>query len=67
MKITGVKTTLYAFALDRRMGDANSPAGRVRGSNCLVELETDEGLTGIGVGGAGVRSQIESLVQGVLI
>jgi L-alanine-DL-glutamate epimerase-like enolase superfamily enzyme len=67
MKITGVKTTLYAFGLDRRMGDANSPAGRVRGSNCIVELETDEGLKGIGVGGGGVRPQIESLVRDVLM
>jgi L-alanine-DL-glutamate epimerase-like enolase superfamily enzyme len=66
MKITGVKTTLYAYRLRRRMGDANSPSGRVRGSNCLVELETDEGLRGIGLGGGGARPQIQALVEGIL-
>ncbi|MCC7262729.1 MAG: mandelate racemase/muconate lactonizing enzyme family protein [Candidatus Latescibacteria bacterium] len=67
MKITGVKTTLYAHRLSRRMGDANSPSGRVRGTNCVVELETDEGLIGIGLGGGGVRPQIQGLVEGLLV
>ncbi|MBI2502572.1 MAG: mandelate racemase/muconate lactonizing enzyme family protein [Candidatus Latescibacteria bacterium] len=66
MKITGVKSTLYAHRLNRRMGDANSPSGRVKGANCVVELETDEGLTGIGLGGGGVRPQIQALVEGLL-
>ena len=66
MKITGVKTTLYLYNLGWRMGDANSPAGRTRGSGCVVELETDAGLTGIGLGGGGVRPQIGALVEGVL-
>ncbi|NKB71418.1 MAG: mandelate racemase/muconate lactonizing enzyme family protein [Candidatus Latescibacteria bacterium] len=66
MQITGVTTTLYAFDLERPMGDANSPAGRTRGSGCIVELHTDAGLTGIGLGGAGVRPQINGLVEGVL-
>ena len=42
MKVTGVETALYAYELDRCMGDANSPSGRVRGSGCVVELLTDE-------------------------
>ena len=67
MKITGVKTTLYAHRLSRCMGDANSPSGRVKGTNCAVELETDEGLTGIGLGGGGVRPQIQALVEGLLV
>ena len=52
MKITRMESTLYVFDQDRRMGDANSPAGRIKGSGCVVELHTDEGLTGIGLGGA---------------
>ena len=66
MKITEVKTTLYLYNLGWRMGDANSPAGRSRGSGCIVELQTDAGLTGIGLGGGGVRPQIHALVEGVL-
>lgn len=66
MKITGLESTLYAFDLDRRMGDANSPSGRIRGSGCVVELHTDEGLTGIGLGGGGVRPQMQALVEQLL-
>ena len=67
MKITGMKSTLYTYGLDRRMGDANSPSGRVKGSSCMVELYTDEGLTGLGVGGGGVRSQIQGMVDQLLV
>ena len=67
MRITGVDTTLYLFELNRCMGDANSPAGRNRGTGCIVELDTDAGLTGIGLGGGGVRPQIASLVEGMLV
>ena len=66
MKITGMESTLYAFDLDRRMGDANSPSGRIKGSGCIVELHTDEGLTGIGLGGAGVRPQMQGMVEQLL-
>ena len=67
MKITGMESTLYAFGLERRMGDANSPSGRVRGSGCIVELHTDAGLTGIGLGGGGVRPQMQSMVDQLLV
>ena len=66
MKITEMESTLYAFELDRRMGDANSPSGRVRGSGCVVELQTDAGLTGIGLGGGGVRLQMQGMVDQLL-
>ena len=67
MKITGYTTTLYEFPLDRRRGDANSPSGRTRGSSNLLELFTDEGLTGVAFGGGGAGPQIKSLVEGILI
>ena len=66
MKVTGVKTALYAYDLDRCMGDANSPSGRVRGSGCVVELLTDEGLTGIAIANGGVIPLVNRLVEGVL-
>ena len=67
MKIMGMKSTLYAYGLDRRMGDANSPSGRVKGSGCIVELYTDEGLTGLGLGGNGVRPQMQGMVDQLLV
>lgn len=66
MKITGVTTTLYRFNMARRMGDANSPMGRMRGSGSVLELRTDSELTGIACGGGNVRSIIDSLVDGIL-
>ena len=67
MKITGVSSTLYQFTLARRMGDANSPMGRARGSGCLIELHTDTGLTGIAPGGTSALPVIDSLVEGILL
>lgn len=67
MKITGITTTLFEHSLSRRMGDANSPAGRVRGSGLMVELATDEGLTGIAIAGPSCAPQIRSLVNGILV
>ena len=67
MKITGVSATLYQFTMSRRMGDANSPMGRSRGSGCVIELHTDTELTGITTGGGAAMPIIESLVEGILI
>ena len=46
MKITELKTHLYEFENNRVVGDANSPAGRKLQSSLLIEVETDEGITG---------------------
>ncbi len=67
MKITGVSCTLYQHGMTRRMGDANSPMGRMRASGCLIELHTDTELTGIALGGGSARGFIRSLVEGVLM
>ncbi len=67
MKITGVSTTLFQYTMSRRMGDANSPMGRARGSGSIIELHTDTELTGITTGGGAAVSIINSLVEGVLI
>ena len=46
MKIINIKTHLYEFENIRVVGDANSPAGRKLQSHLLIEIETDEGITG---------------------
>lgn len=66
MKITGAKTTLYQYRTTRRMGDANSPAGRIFRSACLVELNTDVGLSGIGIGEVRIQTYVDNLVKNVL-
>ena len=66
MKVTGVRTSVYEYWMSRRMGDANSPSGRDLSSNCVVEITTDEGVTGIAIGGGGARPQIQSLVEGII-
>ena len=49
------------------MGDANSPSGRVRGSGCVVELLTDEEVSGVAIASSAVKPLIKRLVNGVLI
>ena len=51
MKLTEIKTHIYEVDMPRKMGDANSPRGRKRSSNVILELITDEGLTGISTTG----------------
>jgi L-alanine-DL-glutamate epimerase-like enolase superfamily enzyme len=67
MKVTGVTTTLYEQDMARPMGDANSPAGRARAGGLVVEVLTDEGITGVAPGGVSARSQIQSLCDGLLV
>ncbi|HSD74584.1 MAG TPA: enolase C-terminal domain-like protein [Steroidobacteraceae bacterium] len=61
MKITGVRVTPYACT------PARVPAGRLASNGCVIELETDAGLTGIAIGVDGARAQIELLVEGLLL
>jgi L-alanine-DL-glutamate epimerase-like enolase superfamily enzyme len=67
MKITGVKTTLYQYRHSRRMGTARNPGGTDRSTRCLVELQTDTGLSGIGVSCGRARHEIDSLAGDVLL
>ena len=67
MKVTGVKTTIYQSELTRKKGDANSPGGRVNAGGMVVEITTDEGITGISVGGASERTNIHSFVDEVVV
>ena len=66
MKIIGLKTHLYETKNNRVVGDANSPAGRRLQSGLLIEIETDEGLTGYSSAGAGAKLQIESMFNRAL-
>ena len=66
MRIIGLKTTLFEHKLPRTMGDANSPKGRNKAGGCLIEISTDEGITGISMGGSGAIPQINLLYENIL-
>jgi L-alanine-DL-glutamate epimerase-like enolase superfamily enzyme len=66
MKITGVRTILYEFAMKRSLGDANSPRGRDRASSLAIFIDSDEGVTGISYGSPAARSHIHSMVDQLL-
>lgn len=67
MKITGVRTKLFEIALDRPLGDANSPRGRSRMASLAVWIDTDEGISGVALGAPGARGYIHSLVDDLLV
>lgn len=50
MKITHVTTQLFEYRTRRRRGDAHNPSGRTRQNGVLVEVHTNEGLSGISMG-----------------
>ena len=60
MKITGVKTSQYRSRHGRQPDDARRPDG------CLVELLTDQEISGIAIGRARVQTDIERLVKEIL-
>ncbi len=61
MRITNVRTIVFEHDLRRRLGDANNPAGRTRTSGLVVYVDTDEGVTGIGLGAAPGRAHAQAL------
>lgn len=67
MKITGVRTQIYEFDLKRWLGDANNPRGWLRNIGLAVMIDTDEGLTGMALGGVGARPYIHWLVNDLMI
>jgi L-alanine-DL-glutamate epimerase-like enolase superfamily enzyme len=67
MKITGVRTQLYEFELERSLGDANSPTGHKQIASLAVFIDTDEGITGVAQGSLAAQGQIHSIVDNLLL
>ncbi len=65
MKITRVRTLPYQLTMQRPIGDANNPVGSDQMPGLAVFLDTDEGLSGIAMGGA--RDMIHTLVDRLLV
>jgi len=64
MKVTGFRQQSYHFTMGRRIGDANGPVGSDRGGGSLLYIDTDEGVTGISLGGGPAVRAFEPLIVG---
>lgn len=64
MKVTGFRTKMYEFTMRRRLGDANGPAGSDYGLGSILYIDTDEGITGVSLGGSPSIRKLESLIVG---
>ena len=61
MRITEVRTVVFEHELKRPLGDVNSPTGRSLTSGLLVYLDTDVGITGLGLGSPVGRPHVQAL------
>ncbi len=64
MKVTGFRQQSYHFTMGRRVGDANGPVGSDRGSGGFLYIDTDQGVTGIALGGGPAVRKFEPLIVG---
>ena len=64
MKVTGFRQQSYHFTMGRRIGDANGPVGSDRGSGGFLYIDTDQGVTGIALGGGPAVRKFEPLIVG---
>lgn len=64
MKVTGFRTKTYEFKMARKLGDANYPAGIDQGVGAILYVDTDEGITGVSLGGSSSIRKLEHLIVG---
>ena len=63
MRITNIRTVVYEHELHRALGDVNNPKGRIATSGLIVYIDTDVGLTGLGLGSPAARPHVEHLAS----
>jgi L-alanine-DL-glutamate epimerase-like enolase superfamily enzyme len=64
VKITGFRTKTYEYTMARKLGDANAPSGTDHGVGSILYVDTDEGITGISLGGSPSIRKLEPLIVG---
>ena len=64
MKVTGFRTRMYEFTMGRRIGDANGPVGTDVGRGSILFIDTDEGISGVALGGGPAVRRLEPLIVG---
>src|SRR5579859_4082293 len=55
---------MYEFTMKRRIGDANGPVGSDYGLGSILYIDTDEGITGVSLGGSPSIRRLEPLIVG---
>jgi L-alanine-DL-glutamate epimerase-like enolase superfamily enzyme len=66
MKVTGIRTTPFAYRRPRPIGDANLAEGNSWMSFVAVEVDTDEGIVGSAFGLAGCEQMVAALAEVVI-
>ncbi|NQW18786.1 MAG: mandelate racemase/muconate lactonizing enzyme family protein [Chloroflexi bacterium] len=65
MKITGYNIRKYTWHMDRALGDANSPGGSgTWQAGSILSIETDEGITGVSLGGNDYVGALFPVIEG---
>src|SRR5258708_1320958 len=64
MKVTGIRVRSYQFTMDRPIGDVNSPLGSDAGIGSFTFVDTDEGITGVSLGGNAAVKRLEWAIVG---
>lgn len=67
MKIIGVRTRIYEAEMKRWLGDSNNPGGWRKLINVIVNIDTDEGISGFAFARVGAIPSIHNLVNGLLL
>jgi L-alanine-DL-glutamate epimerase-like enolase superfamily enzyme len=63
VRITGVRTTLYEYGVQRSIGDVQLPQGARRIAEVAVVLTTDEEVIGVAIAAAAARPTIHGLAE----
>lgn len=64
VRVTGFRTVMYEFTMDRPIGDANGPIGSDYGWGSFLFIDTDAGVTGVSLGGGAAVRKFEPLIVG---
>jgi L-alanine-DL-glutamate epimerase-like enolase superfamily enzyme len=67
LKITGVKTTAFRRPTGGTPIDGDARLAAVQGANCLVELSTDAGIVGVGIGTGDTREPAQRIAKSFLL
>jgi L-alanine-DL-glutamate epimerase-like enolase superfamily enzyme len=66
LKIAGVSSTVFRHLDSGGAAHADVPDGLDRGMGCIVELQTDDGLTGVAIARTDVSADVARLVTDLL-
>jgi len=64
VKITDVRVRRYEYLLSRKIGDVNYPLGIDQCTGSICFIDTDEGITGVSLGGSGSIAKLAALIVG---